>query len=575
VARQAVADRAGRQSEARFRSLVQNASDVITVLDPEGMILYESPAVERILGFQPHVRVGTDGLSCIHPDDRVAALVRLGDVFKQPDSFHSLELRVQHADGSWRWLELHFANLLHDPSVRGIVANYRDISERKKLEAQLKHQAFHDPLTDLANRVLFKQCVDRALRQRRSSRTAVLLLDIDGFKTINDSLGHAMGDRVLIAVSDRLRACSGERATVARLGGDEFALLVEQVRQIGDATRVAQQVIQALHKPIQIQGKELFVHGSVGIAVSSAVQEDADELLRNADVAMYVAKGRGKGRFAVFDPSMHAAALERLELEADLRHAIERHELLLHYQPIISLETGAILGLEALVRWQHPQRGLISPAAFIPLAEETGLILAIGQIVLTEACREARAWQQEALGEAPMVSVNLSGRQLQSPNLVADIALTLHETRLDPHLLQLEITESVAMEHAEATIKTLQQLKELGIQLAIDDFGTGYSSLAYLQRFPIDSLKIDRSFVNQLGQHPEDTAIVRAITTLAQTLNLVVTAEGVETVDQAVLLHALGCSRGQGYHFARPLPAPSVRAMLADHALQRVASLGD
>lgn len=555
-------DREARRREARFRSLVQNASDAIGVLDRKGKILYESPAVQRILGYMPEMRIGTNGVDQVHPDDLEAARHFLRNISAQPAVLMTMELRVRHADASWRWIELSVKNLLGDPIVGGIVANYRDISERKQLEERLTHQAYHDPLTNLFNRARFQDYVDSALLRWPSDihAVAVLFLDLDGFKTVNDSLGHAMGDELLIEVAARLGTCTRKQDIIARLGGDEFAILVEHMESAVEATRIAERIIEALRVPMVIRGKELRVHGSIGIAARTSSEEGGTELLRNADVAMYVAKSRGKGCYAFFDPAMHTAALERLELEADLRRAIKKQELVLHYQPIVCLKTGAILGCEALVRWQHPTRGLIYPGAFIPLAEETGLILPLGQWVLREACRQAASWlKQTIIDPSAFVSVNLSSRQFQFANLVADVTDVLRETELDPRHLQLEITETVAMEHADATVKTLYRLKEVGIRLAIDDFGSGYSSLAYLKRFPIDSLKIDRSFVDRIGDDPGDAAIVRAITTLAQTLNLLVIGEGIETADQAAFLGALACDLGQGYYFAKPLPSDKLQ----------------
>lgn len=442
--------------------------------------------------------------------------------------------------------------------------------ERKALEQQLAHQAFHDALTGLPNRTLFMDRLEHALaRVRRGDQTiAVCFLDLDHFKVINDSLGHDVGDQLLVAVTQRLQNCVREGDTLARFGGDEFALLLEDIGDLGEAIDIAERMTQALSVPVLLGTREAVVTTSIGIALGNTAQTRTDDLLRYADIAMYQAKQAGKARYAVFYPSMHADAVERLELEHDLRQAITQQEFRLFYQPIIELETGAIARLEALVRWEHPRRGLLSPDSFIPLAEETGLILPLGRWVLAEACRQARVWHARyAPGCSLMVSVNLSAREFQHPGLVDEIAAVLRETQVVPSCLQLEITESVVMEDAPATIATLQALKDLGVCLAIDDFGTGYSRLSYLKRFPIDRLidrlKIDKSFISGLGRDAKDLAIVQAVIDLAYALGLAVTAEGVETAEELTRVRALGCQEGQGYYFAPPLTQADAEALLA------------
>ncbi|HEX5580161.1 MAG TPA: EAL domain-containing protein [Gemmatimonadaceae bacterium] len=445
------------------------------------------------------------------------------------------------------------------------VRNIRLVEAIRRSEERLAHQAFHDPLTDLANRALFLDRVRHALarRQRSDAGVAVLFVDLDDFKKVNDSLGHATGDRLLVAAAERLCGCVRSADTVARLGGDEFAVLVEDAGGPTDAALVAERLVDALRAPFGVGSTELFVSASVGVAIA-APGESADDLLRNADVAMYYAKARRKDGHAVFEPWMHEAVRERLAIEADLRRALERNELSLHYQPIVRLDTGIPIGVEALVRWQHPDRGAVSPGAFIPVAEDTGLIVSLGRWILREACEQARRWQSARAGVAPplRVTINISGRQLQDASFVADVRETLAATGVDATSLVLEITESVLMQHTEVVLERLRELKALGLSLAIDDFGTGYSSLGYLQRFPIDILKIDKAFVDAVRDGDGDPALARAVIALGDSLGMQTVAEGIEGAAQADGLRRLGCQLGQGYHFARPLPAEALSALL-------------
>jgi diguanylate cyclase (GGDEF)-like protein len=438
-------------------------------------------------------------------------------------------------------------------------------SQRKALECELAHRAFHDPLTELPNRALLAERLGQALaRGTRSGRTAaVLCIDLDDFKVVNDSLGHRLGDHLLVSVAQRLRACVRPGDTAARLGGDEFAVLLEDLNCEDEAVGVAERFLDRLQEPFVLEGHEVFVGASVGIAGSRGTDSLPDDVLREADVAMYAAKRKGKGHYVLFDLAMQTRPRERLALERDLRWALQRGEFRLHYQPIVDLVSGEIQGVEALLRWQHPERGLVPPNEFIPLAEETGLIVPIGRWVLLEACMQLQAWQP---GADLFVSVNLAARQFMDPGLVEDVAAAPRPTApagLPPACLKLEITESAAMEAGIGTLQTFQALKGLGVQLAIDDFGTGYSSLSYLKRFPVDTLKIDRSFVDGLGQDPQDTAIVQSVIALARSLSLSVTAEGIETPRQLEELVALRCDEGQGYYFARPQPSEAVADLLA------------
>lgn len=555
-----------QQSDARLAALVQHASDVLLVLDPGGTMRYVSPSVTRIFGYSPGEL--TDGIrpDIVHPDDLARIQRNIETIAATAGATCTLEMRVRHNEGHWMYLETIATNLLDTPFVNGILLTCRDITERKGFEAWLTHQAFHDTLTNLPNRALFADRLQhasaRAARQQRN--VAVLFFDLDRFKTINDSLGHEAGDQLLLAVTKRLQACVRPEDTLARFGGDEFTILVEDITAVRDATSVAERLLAALNDAFCVHGHEVFVSASIGIMVSNNEYTAPADLLRYADIAMYQAKNAGKARYVVFNRTMNAAAVERLELEHDLRRAIERHDIQVYYQPIIDLTTEQVIGLEALARWHHAQRGFIPPTQFIPLAEETGLIVPLGRWVLEQACRQVRRWQEQyGYANALEISVNLSARQFRQPLLVDDIAQILDDTQLPPASLKLEITESVVMEAADTTAMKLHELKALGVQLAIDDFGTGYSSLSYLKRFPVDTLKIDRAFITGLGLDAEDTAIVHAVTRLAQTLGLSVTAEGVETADIVAQLRRLGCEYAQGYFWAKPLPSDEVAALLA------------
>jgi diguanylate cyclase (GGDEF)-like protein/PAS domain S-box-containing protein len=552
-----------RRSEERFRSLVQNSSDVQLIANADGKITYETAAVERVLGYRAEDRIGRNALDDLHPDDQAWAGQLLGDLARVPGSQVAAEVRVRHADGSWIVIEAVGKNLVDDQAVGGIVINYRDVTGRKSLEDELKRQAFHDSLTGLANRALFADRLQHAISRAERSPTAlaVLFVDLDDFKTVNDSLGHSEGDLLLIAVADRLRAGLRASDTIARMGGDEFAILIEDPVDGETPMDVGRRMLAHLEPPFVHGAKELFVRASIGIATTRSRDHTADEVLRNADVAMYTAKSNGKNRLEVFEPGMHSAALARLALKGDLERALERGEFTLVYQPIVRLGVGRLSGVEALLRWQHRDRGTVGPAEFIPVAEETGLIVPLGRWVLQRACAQAAAWN--AIAPHPItMSVNVSGRQLQQPAFVAEVAQVLASTGLAPELLTLELTESVLMQDAEAATVMLADLKSLGVRLAIDDFGTGYSSLNYLRRFPIDELKIDRSFVASLDEGPAQAAVVLSILRLSETLHLETVAEGIEEPSQLAALRDLGADLGQGYLFARPLDVSAITALI-------------
>jgi diguanylate cyclase (GGDEF)-like protein/PAS domain S-box-containing protein len=553
-----------RRSDQRFRSLLQNSADVNLIVDASGRVVYESPAIERVLGIAPEAHVGRPFTAALHPEDVAWAERALHDVLAQPDSELTLELRMRHLDGSWRHMEVVLRNLSDDPAVGGVVVNHRDITTRKELEAELTQRAFHDSLTGLANRALFADRLAHALARARRTpdRLAVLFIDLDDFKTVNDSLGHAAGDALLVQVAARLATGVRPGDTLARMGGDEFAVLVEDDVEDDSPAVIARRLLATLVDPFSVEGTEMFVHASVGIAVTTARGTSADEVLRNADIAMYTAKARGKDRVETFRPVMHTRAVDRLALKADLERALEREELRLLYQPIMQLDTGRIVGVEALLRWQHGSRGLVGPDAFIGVAEETGLIIPIGRWVRDEACRQTVAWA--ASGGGPLaINVNVSARELEEPGFVEGLRRTLATTGLSAGSLTVEITESTLMQDPDLAAATLHELKAMGVRLAIDDFGTGYSSFAYLQRFPIDELKIDRSFVAGLLGSAEQAAMVVSILRLSESLRLETVAEGIELGEQRDELLALGARLGQGYLFAEPLSADAIGRMVA------------
>jgi diguanylate cyclase (GGDEF)-like protein/PAS domain S-box-containing protein len=559
-----------QQTEARFRSLVQNSTDVVMVVDADSTVRYVSPSVEGVFGYDPSELENTKLTRLIHPDDMTQVLQFLTLSGREGGTSTGLiESRMKHRDDFWLHIETLRTDLMHDPNVKGIVLNSRDVSERKAFEEQLSHQAFHDSITGLANRALFRDRVEHALERltRDADPVSVLFMDLDDFKTINDSLGHAAGDRLLGEVGERLRTCLRTPDTAARLGGDEFAILIEDGDESVGAAAIAGRILDSLDGPFHLDGKEVFVRASIGIATSGAGRttgpEGAEELLRNADVAMYIAKEAGKNRFQVFEPEMHDTALRRLELKADLQRAVENEEFVLHYQPVIRLESGDIEGFEALVRWNHPTRGLVMPLDFIALAEETGLVVQIGTWVLREACRRGDLIQRVVPEAAPLhMAVNLSARQLQRPEIVQEIARVLLDTGLPPECLVLEITESVMMQDMALSNERLTQLKQLGVLLAVDDFGTGYSSLNYIRRFPVDILKVDKSFVDGVSDGGEESALTAAIIELAGILNLRPVAEGIERADQLDKLLELRCELGQGYYFSKPLPIEEVEELL-------------
>ena len=664
-----------------LRSVVENSSDIVKIVDPDGTLRYASPAFERMLGYAPEEAIGTmNVLDHVHPDDLPHVLEETEKALSEGGiTTNKAEYRFRHKDGSWRWLESVGTYLLDDQAVRGVVVTSRDVTERKEaeeryrtlveqipavtyidpvddpdtslytspqieqmlgytpqewhneklwprrlhpddrervlaadkrfeaggeepfseeyrllakdgsvvwvreeavlvrdeageplywqgvfydlterkaLEERLQYQAFHDYLTDLPNRRLFMDRLGQALRRtiRRHKRVAVLFMDLDGFKVVNDSLGHDVGDRLLTVVAQRLRRCLRPEDTLARFGGDEFVVLIEALDDPAQAVQVAERITEELRGPFIMEGRDLYVIASIGISLGDARTHDPDDLLREADTAMYRVKDAG-GVFRVFNPAMYERAFTQLEVENDLRRAIEQEEFVVHYQPMVDLQTGELWGMEALVRWDHPERGLLEPSEFVPIAEESGLVIPMGEQILREACFRAKEWQEEDPRVPPlMMSVNLSASQLSRLDLAETVERVLGETGLEGSRLTLDVTETVYVKVLAANTAILDRLRGLGVRFSIDDFGTGYSSLSYLKRLPADAIKIDKAFVDGLGKEVEDTAVIRMIIELAHTLGLEVIAEGVETEEQVALLKEMGCDFAQGYHFSKPLP---------------------
>jgi diguanylate cyclase (GGDEF)-like protein/PAS domain S-box-containing protein len=550
-----------RGSEAYFRTLIHNTSDVILIVDDGDRISYASPSAGIVFGDEE--LTGVPLWDLLEPDDRP----RLAEVVEQIrvgiTAHAQIDLTALRVDGSALNVEIDCRDLRADPTVRGLVLTARDVTERRRLENQLIRQAFHDSLTGLANRVLFQDRVDQAVARakRDPGLVGVLFIDLDDFKVVNDTLGHAVGDELLIAVADRITSVLRPHDTAARLGGDEFAALIEDVTSMEDLERAAERLVTAMRTPFVVAGETVSGVASVGLSTTADAGEPA-ELLRQADLALYVAKGAGKGRWRRYQSDLHTAVLERLELRAALDHAVTEEQFILQYQPIVDLDSGVPVGFEALVRWQHPTRGIIAPSSFIEVAEESGLIVPIGRWVLRQALATAGRWQRtQPPGWLQYISVNVSARQFRSTGFVDEVRAALVASGVQPGTLMLEITESLLLRDDDQIRADLNALRELGVRLAIDDFGTGYSSLSYLRQMPIDVLKIDKSFIDDMVGSRQQRAVVGAIVQLAQTLDLAVVAEGIEEVEHRDLLRHMGCPYGQGYLFSRPLSEMDILAL--------------
>jgi PAS domain S-box-containing protein len=578
-----------------FQLISENAADMIALVDGDGRRLYNSPAYLKVLGYSPEDLNATSSIEQIHPDDRPRVL-KAAEKARLTGQGERMEYRVRHKDGSWRTLESTASPIRNakGQTDKLVIVN-RDITERKRAEEMLAHNAFHDGLTNLPNRALFLDRLQQALtlsKRHPNYKFAVLLIDVDEFKIINDSLGHAAGDDLLIQVGQRLKE-SVRRAdtvsrprtsdvperpanddTLARLGGDEFTILLDDIRDPIEAVRVAERVQAELAIPFVVTQQEIVISASIGIAASTSPHTHAEDLLRDADIAMYRAKRAGKARCEVSDTAMHENAVKRLQLETDLRKALDQGEFRVYYQPIVSLQTGKITGFEALTRWQRPE-GILPPIAFIAVAEETGLIIPMNRQLLREACQHLRSWQSEFPSDPPLtMSVNITSREFAQPDLISEIRKSLERTGINPGCLQFEIIETIAMGDAEKSGLVLAQLKALGVRLSIDDFGTGYSSLSRLRRIPVDTLKIDRAFISNMDSDKENREIVRAIIVLAHNLGLKVVAEGTETEEHISLLKQFNCEMAQGYLFSRPADEQTMLKLLANNRSAVAAAAG-
>jgi diguanylate cyclase (GGDEF)-like protein/PAS domain S-box-containing protein len=555
------------EREQHFRSLVQASSDLITVCDEVGIITYCSPAVTSVFGYDPDDMLGRRITDMVHLEDVRDVHRRIGSLLSgESDGAIRFECRVRDGRGTWVETESTVTDHRSNASVRGLVLNTRDISDRAELEGRLTHLVHHDPLTDLPNRSLFRDRVRHLLEGRHGhdQPVTVLVVDLDGFKAVNEAAGHAAGDTLLVQCARRLRRLVRGGDTLARLDGDSFAVLLEDEDERSGALDIAQRLLDALNAPYAVAGREHVVGASVGVAFSGP-NTGADELLIDAELALRAAKRAGRNRVEVFVPEMHLEAVRRVELEADIRRALRAGEFSLDYQPVLDLHSGFVVGVEALLRWNHPRRGWVPPVEVIPVAEESGLIVPLGRWILEEACRQVARWRRA--GYELDLAVNLSARQLSAPGLVDSVASVLRMAGLPASALTLEITENVLVDTEDRTLSKLVLLRELGARLAIDDFGTGYSSLSYLQRLPVDVLKIDRSYIAGLGYKPEMKSLTSTIIHLGQELGLTVVAEGIEETEQRDALLDMGCDLGQGFLFAQPLHAEDVIRMLSEHGM--------
>jgi len=556
--------RPDKQDQPLLHTVLDNMSQGVLMFDAEAKLVFCNRRYLEMYGLSPDIaKPGCRLLDLLN--HRLKARTFSGN----PDEYVA-ELLAKIAEGGTFDTVISSGDgrafsVINKPLVNGgWLATHEDVTERRRAEVQIAHMARHDGLTDLPNRALLRERLEQELKRvKRGDSLAVLCLDLDHFKSINDTLGHPIGDELLKLVADRLRSCTREPDTIARLGGDEFAIIMTQMHQPGDAAVLCRRIRESIIKPYQVDGHQIVTDISIGISIAPFDGSEPDQLLKNADMALYGAKGDGRGTYRFFEAEMDKRMRERRDLEMDLRQALNNGQFALHYQPLVNLRTHEITAFEALLRWNHPTRGLISPADFVPIAEETGLIVPIGEWVLRTACQETANWPGHV-----KVAVNLSPAQLKSKNLLPMIVSALADCAIQPNRLQLEITETMLMQNTFATLNTLHQLRKLGVQIAMDDFGTGYSSLSYLRSFPFDKIKIDRSFIQDLSNGAEPRAIVHAVTGLAKCLNMISTAEGVETQQQLDTLEAVGCTEMQGYLFSRARPADKVRELFESPAVK-------
>jgi len=549
--------------EARYSALVEHSSDPITIVEEDATVIYQSPSVVRLLGWNATDPGDWNLLDLLHPEDRDLWAAVVSRLTADPEDEVTMEWRLRHFDGTWRTFQSVLTNLLYEPSVAGLVLNSRDVTDQRELETQLRHQALHDRLTGLANRALFLEHLDRAVRRRARSGGSleVMLIDLDDFTAVNDLCGHARGDELLQQVARRLQETLRDADAIARVGGDEFAVLFEGSSAGVDSYAAATRLLEKFAQPFELGADTVAVTASIGVATDITGAETDDELMRHADLAMYAAKAQGKRSCAVYTSDLHGSILDAMRVETELRRALERDEFVLFYHPIVHIETGRATGVEALIRWNHPERGLVNPGEFIPIAESSGLVVPIGEWTLRRACSDLQMFAGDPDGAPLRLSVNVSPLQLSQPGFVAVVRDILQNAQLDVARLTLEVTETLFVDDLAGRLKVLSDLRGLGMKIAIDDFGTGYSSLGSLRDMPVDILKIDKSFVDHIVNSPESARLVRMILQLADDFHLHTVAEGAEDLQQVQLLRALGCPSVQGYFFSRPLPACELTAL--------------